>query len=137
MPNVRVSADDHVIFVNGIPVGHFIEGTCQADTGSAVTDIVTAEGVVGQNVAPAARSRPGSGSFSFASTSPDAFRLALLSAGGDEVTVSFRVVKNFSAYSYKEFGLTSAILGPVSMGPAKEAREVPVTFKGTGYFIVQ
>lgn len=133
--NIRFSSDDHVVLVNGIPVGHFTRGRIQADTASKITPIETAEGVVGSNVGPIARSRPGSGSFSLRITSPDLYRLAVASANADDVSVLIRVIKNFGAFSYKEVGLTNAILGPVPIGPDSEAPELEVSFSGTGYFI--
>jgi|SRR5688572_12995142 len=134
MPQLRVSPDDHVIQVNGINVGHFTRGRVRTDPGNA-SQIETAEGPVGVNVKPGARGRPGSGSFSIRSTSPDLKRLAELSAAGESVTIAMIVVKNFGAFSYKRVGLTEASLGPVDAGPDSEVPEIEVTFSGTGYFI--
>lgn len=134
--NIRFSSDDHALYVNGIPVQGFIRGRIQADTASKITPIETAEGVIGSNVGPVARSKPGSGSFTFrVPGSGDAMRLAVASMNADDVSVSIRVIKNFSAYAYKEITLTYATLGPVPIGSDSEAPEAEVSFSGTGYSI--
>src|SRR5688572_4438750 len=117
MPLLKVSPDDHAVLINGIVVGHFTRARVQPDTGSDTSEIDTAEGPVGVNVKPGARAKRGSGSVSIRTTSPDLKRLAQASMNGDEVTVSIEVVKNFEAFSYKRAGVTSAILGPVPLGP--------------------
>lgn len=135
MGQLRVSPDDHQILIDGIPVGHYTRGRIQADTGSQTSKIDTAEGPVGVNVKPGARVREGSGSVSIRTTSPDLKRLALKSAAGESVTVTFVVVKNNAAFSYSKAGLTEATLGPVPLGPDSEVPEIEITFQGTGYYI--
>lgn len=130
-----VSPDDHIVQVNGITIGHFTRARVQPDTGANTTPIETAEGPVGVNRRPGARARPGSGSISMRTTSPQLKRLAEFSASGDPVSVAVIVVKNTGAFSYTRVGVAEATLGPVPIGPDMEVPEIEVSFSGLGYFI--
>jgi len=133
---LKVSPDDHAILVNGIPVGHFTRGRIRSTAGAQPSEIETAEGPVGINVKPNARVRPGAGSISLRTTSPDLKRLALASAAQESVSIAFVVTKNFGAFSYRQVTLAEAVLGPVDIGPDNEVPEIEVTFQGIGYDIV-